>query len=176
MQRKIKHKKLENQRILAIDPGTRYWGIAIFRDNDLCDSMVKVLKTKGSPRKRLEEVKKIFLSLLNDYAPDILVLEKPFFFWSKQSRFLDAVVEEVKSLAKKNKMKVYEYSPRTARKVVCGNGNASKKETAKLLATFYPDLYIWLNQDRKYKELYWGHMFDAVGLGVCYLKKIKEQS
>ncbi|MFA5393808.1 MAG: crossover junction endodeoxyribonuclease RuvC [Candidatus Ratteibacteria bacterium] len=176
MPRKIKHKKPKNQRILAIDPGTRYWGIAIFRDNDLCDSMVKVLKTKGSPRKRLEEVKKIFLSLLNNYAPNVLVLEKPFFFWSKQSRFLDVVVEEVKSLARKNKMKVYEYSPRTARKIVCGDGNASKKDTARFLTTVYPDLHIWLNQDRRYKELYWGHMFDAVGLGVCYLKKTKEQS
>jgi Holliday junction resolvasome RuvABC endonuclease subunit len=171
MPRKIKRKKLKEQTIIAIDPGTRYWGVAIFRDNTLKSSLVKVLKTNGSPRKRLDEVRKIFISLLNSYEPDILVLEKPFFFWSKQSRFLDVVVEEVKTLAKKNKMKVYEYSPRTARKVVCGNGNASKKDTAKLLATFYPDLYVYLNQDRKYKDRYWGHMFDAVGLGVCYLKK-----
>ena len=59
------------------------------------------------------------------------------------------------------------------RKIVCGNGNATKQEMAKFLAMLYPELRVRLNQDRKYKERYWGHMFDAVGLGTCYLKDTK---
>ncbi|OHB04852.1 MAG: hypothetical protein A3B16_01430 [Candidatus Zambryskibacteria bacterium RIFCSPLOWO2_01_FULL_45_43] len=156
--------------IIAVDPGTRYWGVTVFRGTAIILSMVKILSTKGSPRKRLEEVKRIFSSLINDYAPKVLVIEKPFFFWSKQSRFLDVVIEEIKCLARKRKMKIYEFSPRTARKIVCGNGNASKKDMAKLICSIYPELKIRLNQDRRYKEIYWGHAFDSAGLGVCYLK------
>ena len=152
--------------IIAIDPGTRFWGVSIFRGDKIEVSFVKTLSTKGSPRKRLKEVKRVFSSLLNDYSPDILVLEKPFFFWSKQSRFLDVVIKEVKCLARKKKMKIYEFSPRTARKIVCGNGNASKKDMAKLICSIYPELKIRLNQDRRYKEIYWGHAFDSAGLGV----------
>jgi len=157
--------------IIAVDPGTRYWGVTVFRGEDIIVSLVKVLSTKGSPRKRLNEVKRVFSSLLEDYAPDILVLEKPFLFWSKQSHLLNVLIEEIKSLARKEKMKIFEFSPRTVRKAVCGNGNASKKDMAKLICSIYPELKIRLNQDRRYKEIYWGHAFDSAGLGVCYLKK-----
>src|SRR3989344_1861398 len=157
--------------IIAVDPGTRYWGVTVFRGEDIIVSLVKVLSTKCSPRKRLNEVKRVFSSLLEDYAPDILVLEKPFLFWSKQSHLLNVLIEEIKSLARKEKMKIFEFSPRTVRKAVCGNGNASKKDMAKLICSIYPELKIRLNQDRRYKEIYWGHAFDSAGLGVCYLKK-----
>jgi len=156
--------------IIAVDPGTRFWGVTVFRGEDIIVSLVKVLSTKGSPRKRLEEVKRVFSSLLEDYAPDVLVLEKPFLFWSKQSHLLNVLIEEIKSLARKEKMKIYELSPRTVRKAVCGNGNASKKDMAMVVSTIYPELKIRLNQDRRYKEIYWGHAFDSAGLGVCYLK------
>ncbi len=161
----------KEQRIISIDPGTKFWGVSVFQDREIIISLVKILSIKGSRRKRLEEVKKVFSSLINDYEPDILVMEKPFFFWSKQSRFLDVIVKEVKCLARKEKMKVYEFSPRTARKVVCGDGNATKKDMAKVICSIYPELKIHLNQDRRYKEIYWGHMFDATGLGICYLMK-----
>lgn len=156
--------------IIAIDPGTRFWGVTVFRGEDILVSVVKILSTKGSPRKRLNEVKRVFSSLLEDYAPDVLVLEKPFLFWSKQSHLLNVLIEEIKSLARREKMKVFEFSPRTVRKAVCGNGNASKKDMAKLICSIYPELKIRLNQDRRYKEIYWGHAFDSAGLGVCYLK------
>ena len=137
----------------------------------LCHSEVKILKTRGSPKKRLEEGRRIVSDLIKDYRVQVLVIEKPFFFWSKQSNLLNILVEEIKFLAKKKKIKVYEFSPRTVRKSVCGNGNATKKDMAKFLASIYPELRIRLNQNRRYKEIYWGHMFDAVGLGVCYLKR-----
>lgn len=159
------------KRIIAVDPGTRYWGVTVFEGAEIIVSLVKILSTKGSPRKRLEEVKKVFSSLINDYSPDTLVLEKPFFFWSKQSKFLDVVIEKIRCLARKKKIKIYEFSPRTARKIVCGNGNASKKDMVKIICSIYPELKIRLNQDRRYKEIYWGHAFDSAGLGVCLLKK-----
>jgi Holliday junction resolvasome RuvABC endonuclease subunit len=167
-----KRKKIN--KILAIDPGTRYWGIAVFKDGKLSESMVKVLTANHSPANRLKEARKVFASLIEDFEPDTLVLEKPFFFWSKQAHFLDTLVDELKSLAKKEKMAVYEYSPRTIRKVVCGNGNTTKREMAKFLTSLYPGLLIHFKQEKRYKELYWGHMFDAVGVGVCHLKSIKE--
>ncbi len=156
--------------IIAVDPGTRYWGVTVFRGEDIAVSLVKVLSTKGSSRKRLNEIKKVFSSLIEDYAPDILVIEKPFFFWSKQSRLLNVFIEEIKSASRKEKMKVYEFSPRTVRKAVCGNGNATKKDMAKIICSIYPELKIRLNQDRRYKEIYWGHAFDSAGLGICFLK------
>lgn len=133
--------------------------------------MVKVLSGGNSPRKRLEEVRKIFLSLAADYAPEVLVIEKPFLFWSEQSRFMDVVIDEIKCLARKEKIKIYEFGPKTVKKVVCGSGSATKKDMAQIICSIYPELKIYLKQMTKSQERYWDHMFDAVGLGVCYLKK-----
>jgi len=157
--------------IIAIDPGTRYWGITVLESKNIVISIVKTFKTKGSTKHRIQEAKNVFLSLLDKYVPHILVIEKPFYFWSKQSNCLNKIIEELKNTAKKQKMKVYVYSPRTVRKAVCNDGNTSKQDAAKVICSvYYPELKIYLNQNKKYKEIYWGHMFDSVGLGVCYLK------
>lgn len=160
-----------NKTILSIDPGTRYWGITIFRGEEIIVSMVKTLNTKGSLKNRLKETRKIFSRINQDYLPDILVIEKPFYFWGTQSKYLEGIIRQIKRLAKKQKMKIYEFSPRTVRKVICNNGNAVKQDIAETICLTYPELKIYLNQNRKYKEKYWGHMFDSVGLGVCWLKK-----
>ncbi len=159
--------------VIAIDPGTRHWGITIFCGREIVITMVKTFSTKGSVKDRTQKAKMAFLSLFDKYVLDILVIEKPFFFWSKQSRFLNGIIEEVKKSAKKQGMKVYEYSPRTARKAVCNDGNAGKKDAAKIICSIYPELKGYLNQDRRCKEIYWGHMFDSVGLGICYLRSQK---
>ena len=133
-------------------------------------SLVKVLSTKGSPRKRLNEARNVFLSLIKDYAPDVLVLEKPFLFWSKQSRLLDVFIEEMKSLAKKEKMKIHEFSSRTVRKVICGNGSATKKDIARIICSIYPELKI-VSIRTRYKEIYRDHAFDSAGLGFVISRK-----
>jgi len=156
--------------IIAIDPGTRYWGITVFKGNSIVISTVKTFSTKGSARHRLQEAKLAFLSIFDKYVLDILVIEKPFAFWSKQSKLLNKIIEEMKTSAKKKGMKVVEYSPRTARKVVCNDENASKRDVAKIACLIYPEMKTFFKQDKRYKEVYWGHMFDSVGLGICYLR------
>jgi Holliday junction resolvasome RuvABC endonuclease subunit len=157
--------------VIAIDPGTRYWGVTVFQGKDIIISMVKTFSTKGSVKDRTKASKMALLNLFDKYILDILVIEKPFFFWSKQSRFLNKIIEEVKKSAKKQGMKVFEYSSRTARKAVCNDGKAGKKDAAKIICSIYPELKGYLNQDRRYKESYWEPMFDSVSLGICYLRK-----
>lgn len=164
----------KEEKIIAIDPGTRYQGIAVFQGKELIFSSVKILQAKGSRRKRLQEVEKTFSSLLEDYAPNVLVIERPFPFWAEQSRFLEAIIDEIKRLARKEKIRVHEFSALAVRKVICGDDRATKKDVAELVASIYPELKSRLNQKRRSRELYWGHMFDAVGLGVCYLKRQRE--
>lgn len=185
------------ERIIAVDPDTRYHGIAVFQDKELIFSSVKNLHTKGSRRKRLEEIEKIFFSSIENYAPDVIVIKRPF---PGQPRFLKVITDEIKQLARKEKIRVREFSPIAMRKIICGNADADKKDVAEKIFLIYPELKNCLkenlksdyqesdrsnleimrdkdkqkNEDKKQRlrEWYWGHMFDAVGLGVCYLKKI----
>jgi Holliday junction resolvasome RuvABC endonuclease subunit len=158
------------EKIMAIDPGTRYQGIAVFWGNRIIASMVKILEDKGPCGKRLKEVDKLFVSLIEDHAPDVLVIEKPLPCWTSQSRFLEAIIEEIKLLARKERIRVREFSPMAVRKIVCNNVDANKKDVAETVASIHTELKTKLNQNNILKEKYWGHVFDAAGLGLAYLK------
>jgi Holliday junction resolvasome RuvABC endonuclease subunit len=157
--------------IIAIDPGTRYWGVSIFKGRDRVLSMVKTFSTKGTAKHRLQAAKLAFLSIFDKYVLDILVIEKPFAFWSKQSKLLNKIIIELKTSAKKKGMRICEYSPRTIRKAICNVEGASKKDMGKSICMIYPEMKTLLKHDKRSKEVYWGQMFDSVGLGVCYLNK-----
>jgi Holliday junction resolvasome RuvABC endonuclease subunit len=58
------------------------------------------------------------------------------------------------------------YSAKTVRQSAVGDGWAGKREVAKSLCGRFPDLRVHLTQDRKWKERYWGNMFDAIALAL----------
>ena len=159
--------------IIAIDPGSRYWGVTIFKGRDIVLPMVKTFPTNGPLSHRLKRAGKAFLSLSDKYVPDILVIEKPFYFWSRQSKYLDKIIEEIKLSAKKRGMKIYEYSPMTVKKVISNEENVDKNDIATIICSIYPDLKMFLNQDKRSKEIYWSHIFGSTGLGICYLMSRK---
>jgi Holliday junction resolvasome RuvABC endonuclease subunit len=66
----------------------------------------------------------------------------------------------------KQNLQVKELATNTVRKALCGNGAASKKEVARVVASRYPELKSYLTSDRRWKEKYYFNMFDAVALGL----------
>jgi len=159
------------RKILSLDPGTRFWGVTVFKGDEIVAAMVKVLSGGNSRRQRLKEARKIFLSLVEDYSPDVLAIESPLALRTKQLRFLDVIIKEIKCLARKERMKICEYSPFTVRKTICGDAGATKMDVAETVCRIYPELKIYLDRERQSKNLYWFHLFDSAAVGLCYLKK-----
>jgi crossover junction endodeoxyribonuclease RuvC len=75
-------------------------------------------------------------------------------------------VDEIKAIGKRKGLKVKSFAPSTVKKAICGNGRASKKEVARVIASKYPELKVYLTQDRAWKEEFHQNMFDAVALGM----------
>jgi len=159
--------------IIAIDPGTRFLGVTIFSEGRIVLAGVKTLGTGNSRKKKLARVGKIFLSMVENSEADILVLEKPQVFWIRQSRLLDAVINEIKRLAREKNLRIYEFSPLTVRKTICGDASATKRDLADIVCRAYPDLKR-LDQERPSRKLYWSRSFDSQAVGLCYLKKRRE--
>ena len=80
--------------------------------------------------------------------------------------FLNVFVDEIKAIGRRKGLKVLGYAPSTVKKMICGNGRASKEEVARVIVSKFPELKVFLTQDRKWKERYHQNMFDAVALGV----------
>ena len=156
-------------KILAIDPGTREMGVAFLDGDKLIYHGVKVIPNDKSANERLKEGKEIIIRLINDFKPDILVVEKSFFANNRSASLLHVFINEIRAIGNKKGLKVVSYATSTIRKSVCGNGRASKKELSKVIVSKYPNLKVYLSQDRAWKELYHQNMFDAIALGLMAL-------
>jgi len=128
--------------ILGIDPGTQVMGYGV------------LLTSGGSGRHRIDllqygvihltrykqhelKLKKIFdrvLSLLEDYTPDEVALEAPFFGKNVQSMLkLGRAQGVAMAAALSRQIPIVEYAPKKVKQSVTGNGNASKEQVAHML-------------------------------------------
>jgi crossover junction endodeoxyribonuclease RuvC len=160
--------------ILAIDPGTREMGVAFFDNRKLIYHGVKVVRNKKTPHEKLREARKIVLRLIRDLKPGLLVIEKTFFANNRNTSLLNVFVDEIIVTARRKRLKVVSYAPSTVKKWICGNGHAGKREVAKAVVAKYPELKVYLTQDRAWKEKYHQNMFDAVALGMMAFRQYKK--
>jgi len=159
-----------NEKILAIDPGTRHMGYAFLDKRHLLYYGVKVIKRGKSPHDTLKEGRKIVLRLINDLKPNVLVVEKTFISNNRSASLLNVFFDEIKAVGRRKGLKVLCFAPSTVKKHVAKDGWANKKEVAKAVATKYPELKVYLSQDRGWKERYHQNMFDAVALAEIALE------
>ena len=165
--------KSSRARILAIDPGTKHMGVALLDNGALIYGGVKVIRNRRSPHEIIRECRKIVLRLIKDYRPQVLMAEKTFFANNRNSALLNVLFDEIRSIGKRKKLQVICYAPNTVKKAICGNGLAKKEEVARVVIAKYPELKVYLTQDRKWKESFHHNMFDAVALGMMELKKCR---
>ncbi len=155
-----------HKKVLAIDPGTREIGIAFLEGDTIVYHEVKMIPKKKKPQETLREGKKIVLRLINDFRPQILAVEKTYFANNRKAATLNAFVAWIRMIGKRKGLSVVSYASNTVRKYVCGNGRASKEEVARAIIARYPELKVYVTQDRKWKASYHHNMFDAVALGM----------
>lgn len=157
-------------RIISIDPGTRHLGFAAFEGIELVDYGVRFLK-QGSVEIILRHLEETIVRLIDEKKPDYLALEKNSYSQIKNNLRMALVVTQIKKIAKRHGVPVKEYDPRTIRKEICNDGNSSKKRVAQTLIIFFPDLRVYLKSDKDWVLRFHMNMFDAVAVGMTFLKR-----
>lgn len=152
-------------KILAIDPGTRTMGAALLEREKLVYHAVHAIK-RGATRERVKEARRTVLRLIQDLEPDTLAIEKTCFANNRHGATLHALVRDIVALGRRKRLRVLSFAANTVKKRVCGNGRASKREVAQAVIARYPEIGVYLTQDRKWKERYHQNMFDAVAVGL----------
>ncbi len=158
--------KNNKSKILAIDPGFRRMGVALVENGSLVYHGVKSVERKHSPNETLQEARKIVLRLIKDFRPQVLVFEKAFFRNNRSASLLNVFTDEIGAIGRRRKLKVQSFAPCEMKKLVCGNGWADKEQVARAVLLRYPELKVYLPQDRQWKERYWYNVFDAVALAM----------
>lgn len=133
-------KILKEKIILGLDPGTTVmgYGVVCVRGSKLELLQYGVIHLSKYDGHELK-LKKIFdrvLSLVDEYKPDEVALEAPFFGKNVQSMLkLGRAQGVAMAAALFREVPIMEYAPRKIKQSVTGNGNASKEQVAKMLMT-----------------------------------------
>lgn len=156
-------------KILSIDPGTKHMGFASFEGTELIDSGVKTVK-QGSEKIIIGHIGEIITRIIAEKRPDYIAIEKNNFSQITQNVRLMRSIASMKYIAKKKGVLSYEFDIRTIRKEICNDGNANKKRVSEVLITYFPELSIYLKSNKKYVLRYNMNMFDAVAVGLTFIK------
>jgi Holliday junction resolvasome RuvABC endonuclease subunit len=145
--------------ILAINPGSRYLGIAVFHGAELYDWALKVI-----PRANLAEV---VSGYIKNHCVNVLALKK--LHPSRTSKTLRDLISKVKTLAQKNDLRMHEYSNDEVKMFFCPHERANKRRIMEDVAVRYPFLLPEMQHEQKLKTTYRLRMFEAVAIGiVCF--------
>ncbi len=139
---KVEKKPVIEKIILGLDPGTNVMGYAVIL---IQLSKVKLLQfgviQMGKYGAHEIKLKKIFdrvLSLVDEFKPDEVALEAPFFGKNVQSMLkLGRAQGVAMSAALYREVPITEYAPKKVKQSVTGNGNASKEQVAKMLMQIF---------------------------------------
>jgi Holliday junction resolvasome RuvABC endonuclease subunit len=97
----------EPLKILGINPGTRYLGLAVLYGQELMDWRVKVLNGKWS-KEKMKKAIEIISDFIERYEPSVLAIKKP--HPSRRSLNLARLVAKIKVFLKRKGLKIYQYS------------------------------------------------------------------
>lgn len=126
--------------ILGVDPGTTVmgYGLIMVQKQKLTliqYGVIHLSKYEGHELK-LRKIFERVISLIDEYHPDEVALEAPFFGKNVQSMLKLGRAQGVAMAAALSRdIPIVEYAPKKVKQSVTGNGNASKEQVAKMLMT-----------------------------------------
>ena len=124
--------------ILGIDPGTTIMGFGLITvENKKMKLLVMdelILKKYTNHQQKLQKIFERTLYLVDEYKPDEVAIEAPFFGKNVQSMLKLGRAQGVAMAAVLYRgIPIVEYSPKKIKMAITGNGNASKEQVAEML-------------------------------------------
>lgn len=124
--------------ILGIDPGTTIMGYGIIHIRDSKIELIQMgvlhLSKLGSHELKLKKIFERTLQLVDEYKPDELAVEAPFFGKNVQSMLkLGRAQGVAMAAALYRNLPIFEYAPKKIKMAITGKGTASKEQVAAML-------------------------------------------
>lgn len=126
--------------ILGIDPGTAVMGYGLIKETgsklELLSLGVIKLDHLDDHALKLQRIFEKTVALMDEYHPDCMALEAPFYGKNIQVMLkLGRAQGVAMAAALSRKLPIAEYAPRKVKQSITGNGNATKEQVAAMLQT-----------------------------------------
>lgn len=166
------------ERILGIDPGTKYMGAAVIAGSSLLGFGVHTLQNGERPHDVIGQARQVILSYIAEHSPSVVAIEKPLLVPTKRAALVSVIAQELQARSRELGIRVIEMAPRDVRRVVVGNPHARKFDVAHAIVRMgFEDLRVKLPKGPPHPVLgfrpmdkYWLHMFDALAVALAARK------
>jgi len=151
--------------ILGVDPGTTVMGYGVIlvknKQLKLLQYGVIHLSKYSDHAIKLSKIFERIVSIIEEFHPDEMAIEAPFFGKNVQSMLKLGRAQGVAiAAAISREVPIIEYAPKKVKQSVTGNGNASKEQVAAML-----ERLLNFNDTKKTNLL---DATDALGVAVCH--------
>ena len=160
-----------HKRVLAVDPGMQYLGVAVLEGEDLIWYGVKTFPGRHTLPDIRPQVQQYLTGILQKYQPTVLAVEEPFYAQSLSSGNLQKLTSSIKTWGKWKGLAVRSYAPPMVKAFFCRD-QKTKQSLAEAMIEKYPFLTRYLT-NLPWRRRYWFHVFDAVGLGLMCVQKTR---
>lgn len=156
--------------IIGIDPGTATTGYGLVKvQNNGRPDLLKFgwvkTETNGEPGKRLNHIFKEMSSLLKEHAPDVLAIERLFFYSNaKTAMAVGQACGVIMLAAARHKIPVFQYPPGQVKLVVGGSGRADKNIMKQSIRKMFG-----VRAPNK-KKTHFDDAADAIAVAVCHAR------
>jgi crossover junction endodeoxyribonuclease RuvC len=156
--------------VLGLDPGTATTGYGLIKIKSEGLEVVKfgLIETAkdGQPEKRLAQIFKELLDILEQFSPDVAAMEKLFFATNAKTAMRVGQAQGVLLLAAaKREVPIFEYAPGNIKKVVAGNGRADKIEIQKAVRKFLGAKV----RKKTGQKTHFDNAADALAVALCHI-------
>lgn len=160
----MQQKPVQEKIILGVDPGTNVmgYGLIMIKKNQpsLLQFGVIHLSRYESHALKLKKIFEKITQLINEYHPDEMALEAPFYGKNVQAMLkLGRAQGVAMSAALALEIPIVEYAPKKVKQSVTGNGNATKEQVAAMLM----NILHFKGSDNNLLDA-----TDALGVAICH--------
>lgn len=159
-------------KILGIDPGTATTGYSLIKLNgkpvpELLHFGLIETDKEVLPAVRLNEIYQRAEALLSEFIPDVIAMERLFFFSNQKTAIRVSQAQGVILLASARAgIPIFEYPPAQVKLSISGSGRADKaqiKEAVKKLFNLHAE---------KKKKTHFDNVADAIAVAYCHSKVV----
>lgn len=163
--------------IIAVVPGTRTLGVAVFKELELVYYGIKEAskhRLRHTPHSRAREAVRSIEQVIYKYQPDHFVTLSPHPFQQLSDK-LPVIIEELRRCAHNLKLSVHEYERAAVRTQLCPSGRATRQAVAGHLSVLYPELSRYVRHVSLWQRLYYARMVDAVAAGYTRALELQRE-
>ncbi len=159
--------------ILAIAPGKREFGIAVFSGRELIYFAIRTVSRRHSDELQKEEIIELLKELFTCFNPQLVAL-KAISKYQQTSVSLKGIVKLIKRRAKAEQVPAIEISHKQVKSFFEDAEKRTQKNAFQMLVLLYPELRQFFSRPNRWQNDYYRNLLSAVSVGFVCLKSLNK--